>query len=99
MKSQYYRQTQQTSQNTYEKPVNSCGLPSSSCNPDGPKERQEPLKPRHQLGIDPCGKVTNRSLVGSAPSLKRQDERVDGSYDSQDEETQRNDPKRSAEDA
>jgi len=57
------------------------------------------LKPRHQLGIDPCGKVTNRSLVGSAPSLKRQDERVDGSYGSQDEETQRNDPKRSAEDA
>ena len=75
------------------------GFLGSSGNNNGSKESQERLKPRHQLGTDPRGKVINGSLVGSAPSLKGQDKRMDGNDDSQDEETQCNHCKRRAQDA
>lgn len=57
------------------------------------------IKPRHQFGTDPRGKVINGILVGSAPSLKSQDKRIDGNYDRQDEETQRHNCERRAQDA
>ena len=70
-----------------------------SSNPEGHHQGQHHLKPRHQLGTDPRGKVIDGRLVGSAPSLKGQDQRIDGNYDRQDEETQRNHGKSRAQDA
>ncbi len=78
--------------------MNDTGLLGSSSNADGHNQRQEHLKPRRQIATDPRGKVINGSLIGSAPSLKSQDERVNSYYSSHDEETQHNDCKRSAED-
>src|ERR1019366_7094893 len=98
-KEQGHRQTQQTSQNTYDETTDNTGPLSSSSNPEGQKQRQDHLKQRHQLGTDARGKMINSSLVGSAPSLKSQDKRVDSNDDNRNKETQRNDCKRSAEDA
>src|ERR1039457_4426104 len=89
-KSQWHCQTQQTRQNTNEQTVSGTGFLSSSSNNNGSKESQGHLKPRHQLGTAARGKVADGRLVGSAPSLKGQDKRIDGNDDRQDEETQRN---------
>ena len=50
-KDQGHRQTQQTSQNTYDETTDNTGPLSSSSNPEGQKQRQDHLKPRHQLGL------------------------------------------------
>gem|GEM_PF-1390681 len=97
--SQCHPQTHQTGQNTNGKTVNDSSLPGSPSNDEGYNQRQQHLKPRHQLGTDPRGKVINGALVGSAPSLKSQDKRIDGNNDHQDEETRRNNCNRSAENA
>ena len=97
-KNQCHRQTQQANQNTNEKTVNDTGLPGSPGNDEGHNQRQQHLKPRHQLGTDPRGKVIDGILVGGAPSLKSQDKRMDGNNDYQDEETRRNNCNRSDED-
>ena len=98
-KGQGHRQTQQTGQNTYDETTDHTGPLSSSSNLEGKKQRQDYLEPRHQFATDARGKAINGSLVGSAPSLKSQDTRVDSDDDNQNKETQGNDCKRSAEDA
>jgi hypothetical protein len=97
-KGQSHRQTQQTGQNTYHETTDPAGPLSSSSNPEGQKQRQYHLKPRHQFGADARGKMINGSLVGSAPSSKSQPKRVDSNDDNRDQEAEGNDRKRSAQD-
>ena len=98
-KRQCQGQTQQTSQNAYEKAVHHSGLLGSSRHPEGHNECQQHFQPRYQPGTDPRREMINRTLVGSAPCLKGQDERIDGDYPHHDEETHHNDYKSSAENA
>jgi hypothetical protein len=84
---QWNCQTQQTSQNTYEKAMNRSGLLGPSTDNNSSKESQNHLKPRHHLGTEPRGKVINGSLVGSTSGLKGQAKRIKGNDDSQNEET------------
>jgi len=98
-KRQWHCQTQQTRQNPNEQTLSGTGFLGASRNNNGSKESQGYLKPRQQLGTDPRGKVADGRLVGSAPSLKGQDKRIDGNDDRQEEETQRNHCERRAQDA
>jgi hypothetical protein len=98
-KRQCQGQTQQTSQNAHEKAVHRRGLLGSSRHPEGHNECQQYFQPRYQPGTDPRSEVINSILVGSAPCLKGQDERIDGDYPHHDEEAQNNDYKGSAENA
>src|ERR1035437_3845020 len=98
-KRQCQAQTQQTSQNAYEEAVHHSGLLGSSRNPERRNECQQHFQPRYQPGTDPRSEMINSILVGSAPCLKGQDERIDGDYAHHDEETQHNDCKGSAENA
>ena len=75
------------------------GFLGSASNHNGCKESQGPLKPRHQLGTDPRGKVADSRLVWSAPSLEGQAKRIDGNDYREDEKTQRNNCERRAQDA
>jgi len=79
--------------------MNYAGRLGSSSNDEGRNQRQQHLKPRHQLGADLGGKVINGILVGSASNLKGQDKRIDGDYAHQDKETHRDNCNRSAENA
>jgi hypothetical protein len=89
--------TQQTSCNTNEKTVNDTGLLGSPRNDEGHNQRQKHLKPWHQPGTDPLGKVVDGILVGSASGLKSQDKRIDGNNADQDKEAQRDNCNGSAE--
>ncbi len=80
-KDQSHRRTQQAGQNTYDGTTDNTSLLSFSSNLDGKQERQDRLEPGHQFGTDAGGKMINSGLVGSAPSLKRQDKGVDGNDD------------------
>lgn len=98
-KGQSDRQAHETSQNANQETSYNTGFLSSSSKPDRHQQRQEHLKPRHQFGTDPRGEVVNSSLIGSAPSLKSQDECVDRDYAHQDKKAHPNDRSRGAEDA
>ena len=97
-KGQSHRQTQQAGQNTHDETTDPACPFSSSSNPEGQKQRQYHLKPRHQFGTDARGKMINGRLVGSTPSSKSQSKRVDSNDDNRDQEAEGNDPKGSAQD-